>query len=111
MQLTFTEDGRDFLRREWTELVDADPAATFFHAARYLKLYWEELGHEVPLLLAFVEDGGRTVGAAAFERIDTTLRFLGGTEVTDYMGPVAQPGTEEQVAKELFDELGRRDDW
>ncbi len=25
----------------------------------------------------------------AFERIGTTLRFLGGTEVTDYMGPVA----------------------
>src|SRR5437867_2468880 len=111
MQVTFSEDGRDFLRREWIELVDVDPASTFFHTPRYLKLYWEELGHDTPLLLAFAEDGGRTVGAVAFERIGTTLRFLGGTEVTDYMGPVARPGTEDQVAKELFDAVQRRDDW
>jgi CelD/BcsL family acetyltransferase involved in cellulose biosynthesis len=42
------------------------------------------------------------VGAGAFERSDGTLRFLGGTEVTDYMGPVALPGTEDRFAKELM---------
>ena len=34
----------------------------------------------------------------AFERIGTTLRFLGGTEVTDYMGPVALPEAQEAMA-------------
>ena len=43
------------------------------------------------LLLAFAEEDGDQVGAVAFERLGPTLRFLGGTEVTDYMGPVALP--------------------
>ena len=93
MRIVFSEDPQDFHARDWSALVDADPAGTFFHTPDYLKLYWEEFG-ETPehLLLAFAEDDdGAQVGAVAFERIGTTLRFLGGTEVTDYMGPVALP--------------------
>jgi CelD/BcsL family acetyltransferase involved in cellulose biosynthesis len=113
MRIAFSEDGRDFQRRGWHELVEADPAGTFFHTPAYLKLYWEEFG-ETPehLLLAFAEeDDGSQVGAVAFERIGTTLRFLGGTEVTDYMGPVGLPDRQEAVAKELWDALLAREDW
>ena len=104
VRITFSEDGRDFQRRDWAELVDADPAGTFFHTPDYLKLYWEEFGEQPEhLLLAFAEeDDGAQVGAVAFERIETTLRFLGGTEVTDYMGPVASPGRQEAIARELW---------
>ena len=111
MRVELSDDARDFVRRDWTRLVEADPAATFFHTPRYLKLYWEELGHDEPITLAFVEDEGETVAAVAFEHAGTTLRFLGGTEVTDYMGPAALPGTEELVAKELFDALGSLEGW
>ncbi len=113
MRISFSEDGRDFRRPGWPELVDADPTGTFFHTPGYLKLYWEEFG-ETPehLLLAFAEeDDGRQVGAVAFERIGTTLRFLGGTEVTDYMGPVGEPDRREAVAKELWAALVTRRDW
>lgn len=113
MRIAFSEDGRDFHGHGWAELVDADPAGTFFHTPGYLKLYWEEFG-ETPehLLLAFAEeDDGRRVGAVAFERIGTTLRFLGGTEVTDYMGPVGVPERQETVAKELWAALVTRHDW
>jgi CelD/BcsL family acetyltransferase involved in cellulose biosynthesis len=89
----------------------ADPSATVFHTPQYLKLYWEELGADSELLLAFVEEAGRTIGAAAFERIASTLRFLGGTEVTDYLGPVATPGTEDRVAKELLTSLDVVEGW
>ena len=93
MRIVFSEDGRDFHRRGWHELVEADPAGTFFHTPAYLKLYWEEFGeHPAHLLLAFAEeDDGTQVGAVALERIGQTLRFLGGTEVTDYMGSVGLP--------------------
>ena len=117
MKISFSEDGRDFHRRGWAELVDADPAGTFFHTPDYLKLYWEEFGEQPDhLLLAFAEeeDGQETdrqVGAVAFERIGTTLRFLGGTEVTDYMGPVGMPGAQETIAKELWVALLTREDW
>ena len=76
MRIAFSEDPRDFHVRDWSALVDADPAGTFFHTPGYLKLYWEEFG-ETPehLLLAFAEsDDGTQVGAVAFERIGTTLR-------------------------------------
>ena len=113
MKITFSEDGRDFHRRGWAELVDADPSGTFFHTPAYLKLYWEEFGEQPEhLLLGFAEeDDGTQVGAVAFERIDETLRFLGGTEVTDYMGPVGLPGAQETIAKELWAALLTREDW
>jgi CelD/BcsL family acetyltransferase involved in cellulose biosynthesis len=113
MQITFSDDGRDFTRRDWSALVDADPTGTFFHYPAYLKLYWEEFGAAPEhLLLAFADDAsGGLVGAVAFERIGGSLRFLGGTEVTDYMSPVALPGWGDAMAKELLAGLVRRNDW
>jgi CelD/BcsL family acetyltransferase involved in cellulose biosynthesis len=113
MRIVFSEDARDFQRRDWTDLVHVDPAGSVFHLPRYLKLYWEEFGEESDhLLLAFAEsDGGGSLAAVAFERIGDTLRFLGGTEVTDYMGPVGEVDAQEGVAKELWAALVGRDDW
>jgi len=113
MRITFSEDGRDFQRRDWTHLVLADPGGTFFHLPSYLKLYWEEFGRTPEhLLLAFAEDeGGHQVAAAAFERSGDLLRFLGGTEVTDYLGPVGEPGAQEGAALALWAALEERDDW
>ena len=48
------------------------------------------------------EDGGAQVAAAAFERIGETLRFLGGTEVTDYLGPVGRPGVAASFSERLW---------
>lgn len=111
MEVEFSTDGRDFHRRDWSRLVALDPEGTFFHTPGYLKLYWEEFGGEAELLLAFGGEDGEVLGAAAFERLGPELRFLGGTEVTDYMGPVAAPGAEDALAKELVAALARRDDW
>jgi CelD/BcsL family acetyltransferase involved in cellulose biosynthesis len=112
VSVAFSEDPRDFARRDWTGLVRADPAGSFFHRPAYLKLYWEEFGRTPEdLLLAFARDAGEDVAVAAFERDGGTLRFLGGTEVTDYLGPVGLPGTHEAVAGELWDALLGRDDW
>jgi CelD/BcsL family acetyltransferase involved in cellulose biosynthesis len=112
VDIVFSEDPRDFARRDWSALVSADPAGTFFHTPQYLKLYWEEFGDRPEhLLLAFAENDGGQVGAVAFERIGTTLRFLGGTEVTDYLGPVAVPALQPAMAKELFAALDRLDGW
>ena len=71
MRITFSEDGRDFRQRDWTDLVRADPAGTFFHLPAYLKLYWEEFGATPDhLLLAFAEtdDGARSARAPSSAR-------------------------------------------
>ena len=106
-----SEDPRDFVGWDWTDVAEADPAATFFHTPRFLKLYWEEFGDEAGLLLAMAREAGRTVGAAAFECAGPTLRFLGGTEVTDYKGPVAIPGTEDRVAAAVLEAVASRPGW
>ena len=111
MQVRFSSDGTDFVRRDWTALVEADPAGTFFHTPAYLKLYWEEFGEASALDLAFVQDGEENVAVCAFERVGPTIRFLGGTEVTDYLGPVAGDDRREAAARALIDALAVRDDW
>ena len=114
MHIEFSEDGRDFQRKDWTELVHVDPAGTFFHQPRYLKLYWEEFGQAPEhLSLAFASaDDGRPLAICAFERMDDgTLRFLGGTEVTDYLGPVGLPEIRAEFSNELWAALADRDDW
>ena len=51
------------------------------------------------------------MAAAAFELIGGTLRFLGGTEVTDFMGPVGMPEARAAFAQGLWAGLLARDDW
>lgn len=111
MTVEFSDDAQDFVRRDWAGLVAQDPSGTFFHLPKYLKLYWEEFGEDVDLLIGFVEEAERTAGAVAFECLGKTLRFLGGTEVTDYMGPVAERGSQEAVAKELMAALAADARW
>lgn len=113
MRVEFSEDGRDFTRRDWTHLVALDRGGTVFHTPAFLKLYWEEFGTDPShLLLGFgVEGDGAAVGAVALERSGGVLRFLGGTEITDYLGPVGDPEVAPAFAGALWDALLERDDW
>jgi CelD/BcsL family acetyltransferase involved in cellulose biosynthesis len=112
VQITWSDDPRDFQRRNWSALVHEDPAGSFFHQPAFLKLYWEEFGESVDqLLLGFGEVDGDQVGAVAFERTGDSLRFVGGTEITDYMGPVAKPDQRAPFAEALWLALDKRDDW
>lgn len=110
MAVEWTDDPTAFVGRDWTDLVREDPDGTFFHTPRYLKLYWEEFG-PAGLQLAFVRGGGETVAAAAFEIREGRASFLGGLDVTDYMGPVGLPSARERAAKDLMIALAARDDW
>jgi CelD/BcsL family acetyltransferase involved in cellulose biosynthesis len=104
MRVELTDDPAAFRTRDWSPLVQADPTGTFFHTPAYLKLWWEEFG-QGPTILAFAEDGGDTVAACAFEVVDGELRFLGGFDVTDYMGPVGRAGLHRPVAGALVEAM------
>jgi CelD/BcsL family acetyltransferase involved in cellulose biosynthesis len=105
-----TDDPTAFSSRDWTSLVEEDPEGTLFHTPRFLKLYWEEFGGGA-LELAFVRDGDETVAATAIEVREGLLAWLGGFDVTDYMGPVGFPGSRDRAAKELLAAMAERDDW
>jgi CelD/BcsL family acetyltransferase involved in cellulose biosynthesis len=87
-----------------------DPHGTFFHTPAYLKLWWEEFGAG-RLVIATGVDEGAVAGACAFQVDDGLLTFLGGFDVTDYMGPVARPGLGETFTKELLTAVAAEVGW
>ena len=111
MRTELTDDPGAFRARDWNHLVDADPEGTFFHTPQYLKTWWEEFGQGGKLLLAFVADGDEPVAVCGFDRRGDRLTFLGGFDVTDYMGPVGAPGAEDRVAKELVRAVTALEGW
>jgi CelD/BcsL family acetyltransferase involved in cellulose biosynthesis len=106
----WVEDPAAFFSTDWDSLVEADPDGTFFHSRRFLKPYWEEFGAG-RLLGAVVREGDETAAVAALEVRDRVLSFLGGFDVTDYMGPVGRPSARDRAAEELMAALSGRDDW
>lgn len=110
MPLEWIADPRVFALDEWERLRAADPEATFFHTSRFLRIYWEELGEGTPLV-AIVRQGDEPIGLCGFQVRDGVLSFLGGFEVTDYLGPIGRPEDRARVAKEVTTALAARDDW
>ena len=110
MSVEWLEDPSAFITRDWTPLVETDPEASFFHTPAFLKLYWEEFGAE-RLLIARVLRGAEPVAAVAFELRNGVLSWLGGFDVTDYMGPVGLPDERSRAAGELMGDLASRSDW
>lgn len=101
------------LRDAWQELIDADPAATIFHSARFLRRWCDHLRGECRLALRFIEDGDRLVGVVPEVREDggRVVHFAGGEHVTDYLGPVSRPADRAQVVATWFENLVTDDSW
>jgi CelD/BcsL family acetyltransferase involved in cellulose biosynthesis len=110
MAVEWSDDPRTFLARDWDGLVETDPDATLFHSSSYLKVYWEEFGAN-RLQIALVHDGEDDVAAAALDFRDGTAAWLGGFDVTDYMGPIGRPEVRDRSAKEFMSAMAARDDW
>ncbi|MGH2690878.1 MAG: GNAT family N-acetyltransferase [Actinomycetota bacterium] len=110
MPVEWLEDPGAFKTHDWTPLVETDLEATFFHTPRFLKVYWEEFG-AARLQIAMVRGREGPLAAAAFDLRDWVLTWLGGFDVTDYMGPVGEPEERGRSAGELMSALADRSDW
>ena len=102
MRVDLSDDPTAFRSSDWGDVVTADPYGSFFHTPEYLKLYWEEFGSGRLIIATATDDSADPVAACVLAVEDGVLTFLGGFDVTDYMGPVAVPGRAEAFAKELF---------
>jgi CelD/BcsL family acetyltransferase involved in cellulose biosynthesis len=107
-------------RAEWELLLDEDPAATVFQGPRFLATWHRVLGQRVtPRLHTVHDDGGRLIGVVPEGHVREgsptgpveVRRFLGGTEVTDYLGPVARPEDRADVADAYVAHLAEDRDW
>ncbi|MEX1178689.1 MAG: GNAT family N-acetyltransferase [Nitriliruptor sp.] len=107
-------------RGEWELLLDEDPSASLFQGPRYLSVWHRVLGQRTTVRVHTVRDGdGRLIGVVpeGHEREGSPTgpvevrRFLGGTDVTDYLGPVARPEDRADVAEAYIAALASDRDW
>jgi CelD/BcsL family acetyltransferase involved in cellulose biosynthesis len=110
MPVDWHESPQAFSSRDWRALVLADPEGTVFHTPDFLKLYWEEFGTD-GLQIADIRRDGEPVASAAFELRQGQLTWLGGFDVTDYMGPAGEPEERSWAAQELMRAIAGRSDW
>ena len=99
--------GDDALAAEWDALLDADPQASLFQSPRWIRTWDAVLGGQRRLRTRTFRREGALVAVAAEsvepvrlpDGVREVVRFAGGTEVTDYLGPVAAPGDRAVVAE------------
>ena len=106
-------------RAEWELLLDEDPAATVFQGPRFLATWHRVLGPRSTARIHTVHDGGRLIGVVpeAHTREGSPTgpvevrRFLGGSDVTDYLGPISRPEDRADVADAYLAHLAGDRDW
>ena len=107
------------VRTEWELLLEEDPAATIFQGPRYLRRWQETLGCGTPTRVHTVHRDGRMIGvipdanhrSGSPNGPEEIRRFQGGTEVTDYLGPVSRPEDRVDVAAAYVGNLASDVDW
>ena len=103
----------------WSALADADPGATLFQRPRFLTAWYEVLGGRSIVRSLEVRRDGAMIGFAplSVEAVGSIggpvelIRFLGGTEVTDYLGPLSAPADRGTVADALLAHLAEDRHW
>ena len=98
---------------EWLEVLEKDPNRQVFAYPGWNRAWWDEFKAGKDLLLMMMKRKGETVAVVPlYRRTDTgrkTLRFVGGIDLTDYLGPICALEDREAVAAALVDWLATTD--
>jgi CelD/BcsL family acetyltransferase involved in cellulose biosynthesis len=98
---------------EWQELVRRDPDRHIFATPLWNKLWWEEFGANKDLYILTMHRGDELVALVPLYRKHEgdrkILRFVGGLDLTDYLGPICSPEDRDDVADTLIDWLTTTD--
>lgn len=94
---------------EWHELLISDPDRHIFGTPLWNKLWWEEFGAGKDLfLLTMRRDGAVAAVVPLYRKVGDgrrILRFVGGVDLTDYLGPICSLEDRDDVAETLVDWL------
>jgi CelD/BcsL family acetyltransferase involved in cellulose biosynthesis len=89
----------------WRDLLARDPDRHVFGTPEWNRVWWEERGEGKELLLLTMERDGELVAVIPLyrkiEENKAILRFVGGIDLTDYLGPICLPADREIVAESL----------
>ena len=95
---------------QWKELLARDPDRHIFATPEWNRVWWEEFGHDKDLFLLTMRRGAELTGIVPLYRKHEgdrkILRFLGGIDLTDYLGPICSIEDRDDVADALVNWLG-----
>lgn len=91
---------------EWGELLERDPDRQIFATPEWHRLWWEEFKGNKDLFLLTMRRGAGEVVAIVplYRKVEDgkkVLRFVGGIDLTDYLGPICSLEDREDVAETL----------
>ncbi len=97
----------------WSELVARDRRRHVFATPEWNRLWWEEFGDGKDLRILTMTDGDDVVAICPlYRKVEDSrkiLRWVGGIDLTDYLGPICDPEDRDAVAGALVDWLRTTD--
>lgn len=99
------------LRERWEALAAELPGYGPFLGPDWAALWWEAFGAGSELLLLEHDEPAGGALMALHRRPDGRILFIGGEDVTDYVGVAGGPGVHAGAGEALVDWLAVRDDW
>ena len=110
LDLTLDCDERCFELPQWKEVLARDPDRHIFATPEWNRIWWEEFGEGKDLFLLTMKRDGDLVGIVPLYRKHEgekkLLRFLGGIDLTDYLGPISAIEDRREVVEGLVSWLG-----
>jgi CelD/BcsL family acetyltransferase involved in cellulose biosynthesis len=97
----------------WRELLKTDPNRNVFATPEWNRLWWEEFGAGKDLrLLTMGREGDVVAIVPLYRKLENErmiFRFVGGVDLTDYLGPICSEDDRDDVAETLVDWLASTD--
>jgi CelD/BcsL family acetyltransferase involved in cellulose biosynthesis len=94
---------------QWRELLARDPNRHVFSTPEWNRVWWEEFGSNKDLFLLTMARAEDVVAVVPLYRKTEgdrkILRFMGGIDLTDYLGPICSEADREEVADALLEWL------
>ncbi len=98
-------DEECFKLPEWRELLARDPNRHLFATPEWNRLWWEEFGRDKSLFVLTMHRGDDVAAIVPLyrkqEESRRILRFNGGIDLTDYLGPICSLQDRDAVAEAL----------
>lgn len=97
---------------QWRELLAHDPNRHVFATPEWNRAWWEEFGTNKDLFFLTMARGEDVVAIVPLYRKKDdrkVLRFLGGIDLTDYLGPICSESDRDEVAETLVEWLTTTD--
>lgn len=113
LEVTAIGDESCFEAPEWHQLLARDPNRHVFATAEWGRVWWEEFGSGKDLAILVMRRDAEVVALVPLYRKreddHKMLRFLGGIDLTDYLGPICSRDDRADVAEALVGWLSTTD--